>query len=243
MSSRPAPPPTLPAPALPAPVPTQPPAALEPADRVALVRRARLLAWVGFGWHAVEATVAIAAGIAAGTIALIGFGADSVIEAAAGIVVLWLVARSFSARAERRAQQLIAVSFFVLAAYVAIESLLTLADGRHPQVSWVGIGLAAVTLATMPPLAIAKSRVGQRLGSSAAKSEARQNMICAALSGALLLGLGANAAFGWWWADPAAGLVVALAAVREGRGSWRGDNCCTAPSLQPGVDCGDECCR
>lgn len=207
-------------------------------ERSALMRRARVLAWVGLGWHAVEATIAIAAGVAAGSIALIGFGADSIIEAMAGIVVLWLVARSFSTRAERRAQQMIAISFYILAAYVATESVLTLVAGDHPRVSWVGIALATVTLATMPPLAIAKRRVGERLGSSAAASEARQNMICAALSGALLIGLGANAAFGWWWADPVAAMVVAVAAVREGRGSWRGDSCCTPSSL---ADSGDAC--
>ncbi len=212
------------------------------ARRAALMRRARFLAWVGLGWHVIEATIAIAAGVAAGSIALIGFGADSVIEAAAGIVVLWLVARSFSARAERRAQQMIAVSFFVLAAYVAIESVRALVIGDHPQVSWVGIALATVTLVTMPPLAIAKRRVGERLGSSAATSEARQTMICAALSGALLIGLGANAAFGWWWADPVAALVVAVAAAREGRGSWRGDSCCGPSFASAGEHCHDDCC-
>lgn len=213
-----------------------------PADRAALMRRARFLAWLGVGWHVVEATIAIAAGVAAGSIALVGFGADSVIEASAGFVVLWLVARSFSAQAERRSQQLIAISFFALAAYVGVASVRTLFAGDHPSVSWVGIGLSLFTLATMPPLAIAKQRVSERLGSSAAKSEARQTFICAALSGALLVGLGANAALGWWWADPAAALVVAVAAVREGRGSWRGDSCCTSAGALADDACRDDCC-
>jgi divalent metal cation (Fe/Co/Zn/Cd) transporter len=220
-------------------LPLLPPAPAFPADRARLVRRARRLAWLGVGWHVAEAVVAVAAGLAAGSIALVGFGADSVIEGAAGFVVLWLVARSFSPRAERRAQQLIAVSFYVLALYVGVESFRTLLGGHHPDVSWVGIALSAVTLAAMPPLALAKSRVGERLGSSAATSEARQTMICAALSAALLVGLGANAAFGWWWADPVAALVVAAAAVREGRQSWRGESCCAAPLVEA---CDDDCC-
>jgi divalent metal cation (Fe/Co/Zn/Cd) transporter len=199
-------------------------------DRPQLVRRAKLLARLGLGWHAVEAAVAIGAGLAAGSIALVGFGADSLIESVAGIVLLWRFAeaRASSDSAERRAQRLIAVSFYVLAAYIAVEAVRTLAGGSHPDVSWVGIGLAAVTLVTMPPLAIAKARVGERLHSSATASEGRQNMVCAYLSGALLVGLGANAVAGWWWADPVTAFVVAAVAVREGRQAWRGDACCAA---------------
>jgi divalent metal cation (Fe/Co/Zn/Cd) transporter len=201
------------------------------AERAHLVRRARLLAWVGLGWHFAEAAVAIVAGVAAGSIALVGFGADSLIEAGAGVVVLWLMAgsRSSSARAERRAQQLIAVSFVVLAAYVGIESVRDLVGSHHPGVSWVGIGLSIVTLATMPPLARAKANVGHALGSSATTSESRQTMLCAYLSGALLVGLGANAIAGWWWADPIAALAIAGVAVREAREAWRGNacDCCT----------------
>jgi divalent metal cation (Fe/Co/Zn/Cd) transporter len=199
-------------------------------ERPRLVRRAKLLAWLGLGWHGVEAAVALAAGIVAGSIALVGFGADSLIESAAGVVLLWRFAeaRATSESAERRAQRLIGVSFYVLAAYVTFESVVTLLAGRHPAVSYVGIGLAAVTLVTMPLLARAKARVGRRLNSSATKSEGRQNMVCAYLSGALLVGLGANALAGWWWADPATALVIAVVAVREGREAWRGDACCAA---------------
>ena len=195
--------------------------------RERLVERARLLAWIGLGWHVIEAAVAIVAGVVASSVALVGFGADSLIEAAAGIVVIWLMngERSGSARAERRAQQLIAASFLVLAAYIAAESLRDLAGGHHPDVSWVGIGLSVVTLATMPPLARAKRHVAEQLGSSAAASESRQTMLCAYLSAALLIGLLANAAAGWWWADPAAAMVIAAAAVSEARDAWRGDSC------------------
>jgi len=194
------------------------------------VRRARVLAWVGIAWHAVEFAVALAAGLAAGSIALVGFGADSLIEAAAGAIVLWrfAAARASSEEAEVRAQKLIALSFYALAAYIGVEAARTLAGGHHPETSWVGIGLSVVTLATMPPLAKAKARVAERLGSCAGKSESRQTLLCAYLSAALLLGLGLNALAGWWWADPVTALVIAAAAVREGRGAWRGeDSCCT----------------
>jgi divalent metal cation (Fe/Co/Zn/Cd) transporter len=197
-------------------------------DRAALVRRARALAWLGVAWHVAEAAIAILAGLAASSIALIGFGADSMIESAAGVIVLWrfAAARSSSQDAERRAQRLIAISFYVLAAYIAIEAVRSLLGGDQPATSWVGIGLAAFTAATMPPLAIAKARVGAQLGSSATTSEGRQNMLCAYLSLALLVGLGANALLGWWWADPIAAFVIAAVAVKEGRASWRGEGCC-----------------
>ncbi len=193
-----------------------------------LVRRARLLARLGIGWHAIEAAVAVIAGVAAGSIALIGFGADSVVEAFAGFIVIWRFAdaRASSATAELRAQRLIAASFYVIAAYVAVEATRTLVNADHPQTSWVGIGLAAVTLATMPALAAAKAQVGERLNSSATRSEGRQNLLCAYLSAGLLVGLGANAVLGWWWADPAAALLIAGVAVHEGREAWRGDSCC-----------------
>jgi divalent metal cation (Fe/Co/Zn/Cd) transporter len=192
-----------------------------------LVARARLLAWIGLGWHFAEAAIAIAAGIAAGSIALVGFGADSLIEAAAGVVVLWLMSggRSSSPAAERRAQRLIALSFAVLAAYVAVESARDLLGSHRPGVSWIGIALSVVTLATMPPLAAAKRRVGVQLGSSATVSESRQTTLCAYLSAALLVGLGANAAFGWWWADPVVALAIAGVAAHEAREAWRGRAC------------------
>jgi divalent metal cation (Fe/Co/Zn/Cd) transporter len=200
----------------------------EPDDRGRWVRRARLLAWIGVGWHGIEAAVAIVAGIVAGSVALVGFGADSLIEAGAGAIVLWrfAAARASSEDAEVRAQKLIAVSFYVLATYIAVEAARTLAGGHHPETSWVGIGLSIVTLATMPPLAKAKARVAERLGSCAGKSESRQTLLCAYLSAALLLGLGLNALAGWWWADPITALVIAGVAVREGREAWRGESCC-----------------
>lgn len=196
------------------------------ADRPSLERRARRLAWAGNAWHLVEFAIALAAGIAASSVALVAFGVDSLIELAAGGVIVWLFStgRGASVAAERRAQQLIAASFAVLAAYVVIASVRAL-TGTHPDPSSVGIGLALVTAPTMPLLARAKRQVGSRLGSRATQSEGQQNMICAYLSIALLLGLGANAAFGWWWADPLAGLVIAAVAVREAREAWAGQPC------------------
>ncbi len=195
--------------------------------RTQLVSRACRLAWLGIGWHVVETAVAIGAGLAAGSIALVGFGADSLVESLAGLIVLWRFAegRDDSERAERRAQRLIGASFMVVAAYVGIEALRALIAAGHPQVSWVGIGLAAAALATMPLLARAKARVGNELHSSATISEGRQNLLCAYLSVGLLVGLGANALLGWWWADPITALAIAGVALHEGREAWRGESC------------------
>jgi divalent metal cation (Fe/Co/Zn/Cd) transporter len=203
-------------------VPTMP-----PQERAALERRAKLLAWGGNAWHLVEFAIAVAAGIAAGSVALIGFGIDSAIEALAAGVIVWLFSggRGSSHTAERRAQQLVAVSYAILVAYIGVEAIRDLLGSHHPEVSWVGIGLAAVTAPTMPLLAAAKRRVGRKLGSAATVSEAEQNQICAYLSVALLVGLLANALGGWWWADPAAALVIAGIAAREGVASWRGTSC------------------
>src|SRR5665213_644172 len=147
-------------------------------DRDRLVRRARVLARAGIAWHVFEAAVAVAAGAVAGSVALVGFGADSLIEAAAGLVVLWLMSggRSGSERAERRGQQLIAASFGLLAAYIAAQTLSDLVGGTHPGTRWPGVALASVTLVAMPPLAAAKRRVAIALGSSATVSESRQTM-------------------------------------------------------------------
>jgi divalent metal cation (Fe/Co/Zn/Cd) transporter len=197
------------------------------AERARLVRRAKLLAWGGNAWHFVEFAIAMGAGVTAGSIALVGFGIDSLIESLAGFVIIWRFAsrRSVSATAERRAQQLIAASYAILVVYILVEATRSLVGGEQPEASWVGIGLAAFTAPTMPLLARAKRRVGHQLGSAATVSEAEQNQICAYLSIALLVGLLANALAGWWWADPAAALVIAGVAAKEGVESWKGDSC------------------
>ncbi len=209
---------------------TAPPASFSRERQGRLIRRARSLAWLGIGWHVAEAAIAIGAGLAATSIALIGFGADSLVEAVAGLIVVWRFAetRLDPERAERRAQRMIGVSFGVIGVYVAFEAVRALLAGTHPEASWVGIGLAAVTLVTMPLLARAKARVGGELHSSATISEGRQNLLCAYLSAGLLVGLGANALLGWWWADPITALAIAAVAAYEGREAWRGNACCDA---------------
>ncbi len=195
--------------------------------RETLERRARLLAHAGNGWHLVEFGIALGAGIAAGSVALTSFAGDSLVEVLAASAIVWLFTsgRGASGSAERRAQQLIACSYYLLAAYIVSHSLYDLAANSRPSTSWVGIGLAAFTAPTMPLLARAKRRVGHALRSSATVSEAGQNQICAYLSIALLVGLLLNATLAWWWADPAAALVIAAVAIYEGRESWRGDAC------------------
>ncbi len=185
-----------------------------------------MLAWGGNAWHLVEFGVALGAGITAGSIALIGFGVDSLIEAFSGLVIVWLFSgrKESASLSERRAQRLVAATYFVLAAYISVESIRDLAGGHHPATSWVGIGLAAFTAPMMPLLATAKRRVGRRLGSAATVSEAGQNQLCAYLSVALLVGLLLNMLAGWWWADPAAALVIAAVALNEGVESWRGES-------------------
>ncbi len=192
---------------------------------------------------AAEGAIAIAAGIVAASPALIGFGIDSAIEGFASLVIVWRFtgARLLSEAAERRAQVLVAIQFFLLAPYVGYESLDSLLAGEPPDPSWVGIGLAVTSLLVMPYLGRAKQRISERMGSVALKGEGQQNILCSYLSGALLVGLAGNALLGLWWLDPAAGLVIAAAALREGVESWRGEGCC-APAAEEDGGCEEECC-
>jgi divalent metal cation (Fe/Co/Zn/Cd) transporter len=193
-----------------------------------LARRAKLLSWASLAYMALEGAVAIVAGIVAGSIALIGFGADSVIEGFASVVIVWRFTghRTLSEEAERRAQKLVAIQFFILAPYVGVEGIRALIEGHHPDESMVGIALAASSLVVMPLLGRAKQRIGSQIGSSATASEGKQNLLCAYLAGALLIGLIGNAVFGAWWLDSAVALLIAYVAVQEGREAWRGDACC-----------------
>jgi divalent metal cation (Fe/Co/Zn/Cd) transporter len=177
---------------------------------------------------ALEGLVAVVAGIAAGSIALIGFGIDSAIEGFASVIIVWRFTgrRTLSHQAEERAQKLVALQFFILAPYVAIEAVRALVNGSHPDESIVGIALAASSLIVMPLLGRAKQRIGGRIGSSATASEGKQNLLCAYLAAALLVGLLGNALVGAWWLDPAVALLIAYVAVQEGREAWRGDACC-----------------
>ena len=195
----------------------------------ALRRRGLLLAALTVAWNAVEAVVAIAVGLAAGSIALVGFGFDSTIEVLSACVVAWQfrseLAGGYDADRERRALRLIAVTFFVLAGYVFVEALrdLLVVDGQPDQAP-IGIALAAVSLAVMPTLAWAKHRTADRLGSPTLRADATQTLLCSWLSAALLAGLGLNAAVGWWWADPLAALAIAGFAAHEGLEILRDDH-------------------
>jgi divalent metal cation (Fe/Co/Zn/Cd) transporter len=205
-----------------------------PAVRAAAVRRGRLLNRLTIGWNAVEGIVAVAAGLAAGSVSLVGFGLDSGIEVAAAVILAWRLAQEHrqgcTQPADRRATRAIAVSFFALAAYVGLESARDLLARAEPEASLPGIILAVLSLVVMPLLARAKRRVAPVLGSRAAVSEANQTSLCALLSAVLLVGLAANAALGWWWADPTAGMAIAGLATVEGVRTWRAesleDTCC-----------------
>ena len=177
---------------------------------------------------ALEGAVAIVAGIVAGSIALIGFGLDSAIEGFASVVIVWRFTgdRTLSHKAEEQAQKLVAVQFFILAPYVAFGATRALINGSHPDVSAVGIALAASSLVVMPVLGRAKQRIGSRIDSSATASEGKQNLLCAYLAAALLVGLLGNALVGAWWLDSVVALLIALVAVQEGREAWKGDACC-----------------
>jgi divalent metal cation (Fe/Co/Zn/Cd) transporter len=213
-----------------------------------LAARVRLLSWLSLAWMTVEGAVAIAAGVAASSIALVGFGLDSAIEGFASVIIIWRFTgdRVFSHHAEQRAQKLVAIQFFLLAPYVGAESIKALLTGGHPEVSWVGIGLAIGSVVLMPLLGVAKQRLADRLGSAATAGEGRQNMLCAYLAAALLVGLLGNAIAGAWWLDPAVGLLIAGVAVKEGLDAWRGQGCCVASPLDGASladDCGEPCCK
>ncbi len=204
---------------------------LAPDERERLGRRARLLAGASVAYNGVEAVVAVAAGLVAGSVALVGFGLDSVVEVSSGVIVLWQFGHRMPESRERQAQRLMAFSFLALATYVGIESVRTLVTGGEPDASPVGIALALASLAIMPFLSWAQRRTGRALGSSAVVADSTQTLLCSYLSGVLLVGLLLNAALGWSWADPAAGLVIAAIALKEARDTWRGEGCCA-----PGAD-------
>jgi divalent metal cation (Fe/Co/Zn/Cd) transporter len=223
------------------------PTALAETEYRRLAGRVKLLSWLSLAWMTLEGGVAILAGILAGSIALVGFGIDSAIEGFASAIIVWRFTgtRMFSEAAEQRAQKLVAIQFFVLAPYVGFESVKALIEGERPATSVLGIALSASSVVIMPYLGIAKQRLADRLGSAATKGEGRQNMLCAYLAGALLVGLLGNALFGAWWLDPAVGLLIAAVALKEGLEAWRGEGCACAgdPLASPQPRSGGEACR
>ncbi len=214
--------------------------------RYRLIRRARTLSLLSIGWMTVEAGVAIVSALVAGSVALLAFGLDSLIELVSASTILWLYtgSRSGSVAAERRAQQLVAVCFGVLALYVTVDAINTLAGGSHPETSWPGVAVAAGAILVMPLLARAKGSVAVQLGSAATAGDAAQSWLCAISAAAVLVSILANAALGWWWLDPIAGLGIAGLAAHEGREAWAGKVCadCAPISLKSHTDCGEEDC-
>ncbi|WP_088312532.1 cation diffusion facilitator family transporter [Kineosporia sp. R_H_3] len=205
--------------------------ALDPQTRALLGRRAQQLAAASVVYNGVEAVVSITAGAAASSIALVGFGLDSIVEMSSGLVILWQFRHPLPETRERQALRLIAVSFFALATYVSFGAARALLGGGEAAPSRVGIAVAAVSLVVMPFLSWAQRRTGRRLGSATVVADSTQTLLCTYLSAVLLVGLALNAAFGWWWADAVVGLVVAGLAVREGREAWRGEACTCAPAV------------
>jgi divalent metal cation (Fe/Co/Zn/Cd) transporter len=206
--------------------------------RLVLRRRIRLLVGATITYNVIEAIIAISAGAVAGSIALIGFGLDSVIEVSSAAAVAWQFSASDPERRERVALRLIAGSFFALATFVTVEAVRTLSSGAEPERSVVGIVLVAISVVVMPFLSWAQRRAGREIGSHSAVADSKQTLLCTYLSAGVLVGLLLNAAFGWWWADPLVALGLAVVAVREGREALRGEACCSPAWLD---DAGDDC--
>ncbi|WP_165069923.1 cation transporter [Marisediminicola senii] len=207
---------------------------LGPIRKQVLRQRIRWIVAATIAYNVIEAIIAIAAGTAASSAALIGFGLDSIVEVLSAAAVAWQFAAPDPEKREKTALRVIAWSFFALAAYVTIDASLSLLGLREPEHSTVGIVLAAVSLATMPFLSFAERRAGRELGSATAVADSKQTLICSYLSAALLVGLLLNSLLGWAWADSVAALVIVVFAVREGLEAWRGDACKTPVSALTG---------
>jgi divalent metal cation (Fe/Co/Zn/Cd) transporter len=201
-------------------------------DDPQLRRWAWWLTAITIGWNSLEAVIAVASGLLAGSIALVGFGLDSVVEVSSALVIAWRLSRqgqdhAANQRAERRAVRLIALSFVAIALYVTSDAVAKLLGiGERPEHSTVGLLLVGLSLVVMPTLAWAKRNVAAGLGSVALKADAAETQLCTYLSAVVLIGLGANALLGWWWMDPIAGLFVASLAIKEGRQAWTSGELC-----------------
>ena len=213
-----------------------------------LGRRAQLLAGASVSYNVLEAIVAVTAGLAASSIALVGFGLDSLVEVGSGLVILWQFRHPLPETRERQALRLIGVSFFALAVWVGFESIRTLVGDREAEPSGVGIGIAVASLLVMPFLSWAQRRTGRELGSGSVVADSKQTLLCTYLSAVLLVGLLLNATLGWSWADPIAALVLCGVAVKEGLEAWRGETCGCGPvadasGTEEGCGCADGECR
>ena len=204
-----------------------------------LVRRARLLAAISVAYNLIEGVIALAAGNDAGSGALIGFGLDSLVEVSSGLVILWQFRHPIPQSREQIASRLIALCFVALAVYIGATSVINLATGAQAEQSLIGVYLALASLIVMPGLAFAQRATGRKLSSNSVVADAKQTLLCCLLSVVLLVGLVANAWFGWWWADPIAALMIAALAGWEGYRTWHGDQCCALdPAIAQGEDSG-----
>jgi len=218
-------------------------AVVDVSRRQVLTRRIRLLLAATISYNVIEAAVALTAGTRASSTALIGFGLDSVIEVSSAAAVVWQFSKPDHEAREKAALRVIALSFFALAAYVTVESVRALFGYAEPRPSIVGIVLAAVSLLVMPLLSWAQRRTGRELGSRSAVADSKQTLLCTYLSAVLLVGLVLNSLFGWSWADPIAGLVIAAVAIREGIEAWKGRNCCDPIPVADATRRSTQCCE
>ena len=199
--------------------------------RGTLQRRIRWIVGITIGYNIIEVVIALSAGAAASSAALIGFGLDSVIEVLSAAAVAWQFTRKDPDKWEKPTLRVIAIAFFALAAYVTVSSIVSLTGTSDIQHSTVGIALTALSVVIMPVLSLIERRTGKELGSATAIADSKQTLICSYLSGAVLVGLALNSLFGWGWADAVAGLVIAVFAVREGVEAWKGDACATSVGM------------
>lgn len=221
------------------------PCTAEPDDEwLRAARTARMLSWVSLFWMTLEGLGGLWAGIEAGSIALVGWALSSAVEGLASVIIIWRFSgsRTLSSSSEKQALRAVAISFWLLAPYVMVEAAHKLITREPAETTILGIALTASSLVLMPALGIAKQRLGRRLGSSAAAGEGTQNLLCAWLAGAVLVGLALNALWSWWWVDPLIALGVAGVAIREGLAAWRGEGCgCVDLPSEASVCCDDVC--
>ncbi|GAB3528246.1 cation transporter [Arthrobacter monumenti] len=212
--------------------------------RSVLARRIRIFVALTISYNVIEAVVALWAGAAASSSALIGFGLDSVIEVSSAAAVAWQFAGPDPEAREKVTLRIIAFSFFGLAAFVSFNAVMSLLTGRQAEHSTAGLVIAGLSLVIMPTLSWLQRRAGRELGSVSAVADSKQTLLCAYLSGVLLAGLLLNSLFGWSWADPIAALVIAGIAVKEGINAWKGDACCAMPAsvVTGSADEQDDCC-
>ena len=201
-----------------------------PDEKAALIKKALFINWILIVYNVIEAIASVSFGLRAGSIALVGFGLDSVIEVLSAMILVWRLSHKGTLKEEikkdKKALFFVGITFFLLAAYIGFESVMKLGRGEKPQESLAGVIIATLSVLIMPSLGLAKRKIARQIGSKALEADAMETIICSYLSGVLLAGLALNWLFGWWWADPVAGLAMIYFLVKEGREAVSGDDCC-----------------